>query len=667
MAQNIIVSDSFKNEKRGRRRDLRSFHVEAATSSVETAGNAYQSPSLISIGAQAQDVAVSTSVTNLVLSLLLLKVLPFIHARSYTKKTILLVALAGAVGWLPLIFVFMLHIQVTSYFILFLWVINIVPSMLVLPFRDNWMSEILPSGRMGRYLSLRSAISATFFLGAFYVMGHLLDVYNGRISAGYAIAFTAAFVASFISFIIYSAIRTPVNTTAEDGSNFGLTNFLEEAGRGHLGRFILYISLFTFSVSLASPLFAVYMLNDLHFSYLTYTQMVSAEYLTRIISLSFWGKYMDRAGSLKVLRIVSYVIPIIPILWLFSSGFVYLMVIQAFSGILWAAFDLGNQTYIFQAAPEEKRFRYILYHRSLSTFSIALGAIAGGYLLKFVPPVLGNSILGVFLVSGLLRFMVVSCMLSGLKEADDIRQRRSAVSSVTPILRVPVAGGLFYNPKLWARYYTSGSDGETNDDNVSVEHARIGLLYKPERWKRYHPKLETETVKADEDVVLSTDGLYYRTEQGDKYHSQSDNKLEKPDVSAVPTTDGLYYRAELLNKYHSQLETKAVKPADNVVIATDGLYYKSEQWSKYYSQSENKVEKSDVSVVPAKDGLYYRAGQWKKYHQQSEAKAAQPANDVVPAMDGLFHKPQLWSKYFKPASNTKITLHRRIAFGSATA
>lgn len=108
-SKNIVASSSLSGERKKRSKGLRLFHAEAFVSSVEDAGSGYQSPSLIASGAQAQDVAVSTSITNLVFSFLLLKVLPVIHARTSTKRASLVIALCSALGWLPLIFILLLR------------------------------------------------------------------------------------------------------------------------------------------------------------------------------------------------------------------------------------------------------------------------------------------------------------------------------------------------------------------------------------------------------------------------------------------------------------------------------------------------------------------------------------------------------------------------------
>src|SRR3990170_5360620 len=207
-------------------------------------------------------------------------------------------------------------------------------------------------------------------------MGYMLDLFHGQILSGFAIIFSIGFVGTFLSFILYSLIHPPRVSPDKRKVAFGFLNFVQEAKKGKLGTFIVYVSIFNFSVNLCGPLYAVYMLEDLHFSYLTFTAIISAEYLARVLSASLWGRYADKVGNIKIIGIASRFIPFTPILWLFSSNVIYLIMVQLFAGTLWAAFDMCSQSYIYKAAPEGKRFRYIVYHKSLNLLFAALGTLS---------------------------------------------------------------------------------------------------------------------------------------------------------------------------------------------------------------------------------------------------------------------------------------------------
>ena len=77
------------------------------------------------------------------------------------------------------------------------------------------------------------------------------------------------------------------------------------------------------------------MLNDLGFGYITFATMLSSELVARTVAMPIWGHYVNRFGNLKLVRVASLLIPLIPLLWLVSPNLVYLVLVQVFSGVVW--------------------------------------------------------------------------------------------------------------------------------------------------------------------------------------------------------------------------------------------------------------------------------------------------------------------------------------------
>ena len=469
-------------------RSLKHFHTEAATSSVETAASAYQMPSLVAGGAADRDVGLLSSVTNIILSLVLIKLPSLLDSFGSLKRFTLVCAFLSIVTWVPLMVAFFVFNQISSSWLIALWVLSLIPTLASTPLRDNWLSEKIPSKNMGRYLSMRSAISAVAYLTSFYLMGYLLDLSGTHIFKGYSLIILLAFGSSIGTFLLYKRISPPESDRWNRGRvYFGFNHFLKEVVRGGVGRFVLYVSLMYFSVHLCSAFFTVYILRDLGLNYLIYMLIISAEYVARIISLNFLGKLVDRHGSMRVLGFISRFIPLIPVLWLFSRSPAYLVAIQLFSGVVWAAFDLCNQTFIYQNTPSDLRLRYIIYHKSLSTFAIAAGALAGALWLNHVFPIFGNRILGLFLVSGILRLVVLLTVFPVLnrqvrEEVNNTDNRLITKRSVrdVPVNRViPPYTGLLYRPEMWSVFREKVYQPVMHYVRPGEKR---GLFYSPEKW-----------------------------------------------------------------------------------------------------------------------------------------------------------------------------------------
>jgi MFS family permease len=526
--------DSFDT---GKDRSTSYLQGEGATSSIENAGMAYQAPSLLAAGASAGEVALLSTITNLFFALLLLKVPSVVKFGDSLKRTTVILGVVSALAWLPLILVPIFIRGVSPLLLLGLWVVSLVPSLMIVPLRDKWLSDIVPSHRLGRYLSFRSIISAGTYLSFFYVMGWMLDRHQFGVFNGFTLIFAASFLGSLISFLLYRAMKEPVSIGESQPSRFGLFAFIREAKQNDLGIFIVFSALIIFSASVSTAFFSVYLLRDLHFTYFAYTLVISVEFLARIAIAYLCGKWVDNAGALKVLRYASFMIPAIPIFWLFSSNIVYLMGIQVFSGIAWAAFDLSTQSYLCRGTPQAKRLHYIVYNRSIVTLAAALGPLLGMLLLNVIFPVFGNAILGIFLLSGILRLLTVIVIMPRLKEAETdsvgsdagsmgversqvlwsaqteieqyhaVKTERKLKKAGPPAPALEIKRGLFYHPELW-------DSPAASPVIAGGENARQDLLYRSEdHSQRPVPSVIT---RAKPDIVsrlkdhISTDPEYLK-------------------------------------------------------------------------------------------------------------------------------------------------------------
>lgn len=399
--------------------NLARFHSDGATSAVEDAAVNYQAPSIIAAGADAQSVSVFSVMVNLSLALVCLKAPALIEKAGLTRRGAVILAFINLLAWVPLTMAFFLaKLGIAPIWLAMLWFVNLAPGVLLSVQRDNWLSNIVPQGSLGRYLGQRLAIKSAFYLGAFILLGFLLDTLGQDNLAGFAIVFTIAIVMALFDFIIFTFMYERPEDTAPQSRpeklKFGFLDYFNELKQKKLDTFISFTTFFYLTVGLSGPLYAVYMLDELHYSYLSFTVIISAEFLARIISSPFWGRFADKAGNIRVLGIVTRIIPVIPIFWLFNSSLIYLAFVQIMSGICWGAFDLCTQSYLYKVAPRPKKLRYIVYTRFLILACTAMGSLAGAYLVEGVFTTFGSKILTVFWVSGFCRALVVLYMMPKL-------------------------------------------------------------------------------------------------------------------------------------------------------------------------------------------------------------------------------------------------------------
>jgi MFS family permease len=197
--------------------------------------------------------------------------------------------------------------------------------------------------------------------------------------------------------------------------SFTLKNFLKNLKKTDYGRFVLFVCFFRVAVSLASPFFVVYELKYLNFTYMQFTILCAAEVLASFLFLGIWGRMNDNQGSKMVMMITGLLIPVVPLLYLASANFYFLLIVSLLSGAAWGGFNLATSNFIFDASTPENRVKYVSYFNLLHGIAIFIGATGGGLLLQLMGDGVG-AIKSLFLISGLLRLGVALFLFPALRE-----------------------------------------------------------------------------------------------------------------------------------------------------------------------------------------------------------------------------------------------------------
>jgi MFS family permease len=482
------------------------------------------------------------------------------------------------------------------------------------------------------------------------------------------VVLAVAFLASLVSTYLYSIIRSPAPVAkSQTVPSLSFTSFLKGARKEHLGTFILFAALFGFVVNLSGPLLAVHMITDLKFSFITYTLIVSCEFVARVISITFWGKMVDKSGSLRVLGIASHLIPLSPFLWLFSGNIGYLCVVQLFSGTVWAAYDLSVQTFIYKSTQPEQRLHYIVYHRSLTTFAAALGTLTSAFLLNNMFHVFGSQILGMCLLSAILRLAVVRLMLPKLKPGgipDAIVHEELARELA--MVNYPTRQGLYYHPEVWSRFSKPVSAfGTMLGKAVNKLSPRpAGLYYNPQQWSNYmgqNSDLQPGMVQSSSSETEKS-GLYHDKKAWAEYMQQTAVQMEPNTEHA---REGLLYNPEARAAAMNQILQAEGKAASAVKQVHKGLLYDPEAWALLVNQMAQANAKFSESLKPVRKGLLYDPEALAKFVKQTAVAEAREIDSAKTTRTGIFYDSQKWSDYLKQSMVLNATTMRTAGDGQA--
>jgi MFS family permease len=291
------------------------------------------------------------------------------------------------------------------------------------------MKDIL-SSENGRYFSRRNEIITGIVLASLLISGFIMRYFeNSRIIIGFTIIFAVAFLGRAIAVHLFTKKYEP-KYVYDKKSAFSLLDFVEHITSNNYGRFVLFVSVISFATTVAGPFFSVYMLKDLNMDYLSYTLVLISPIVSTLVFLPVWGKFSDKHGNVKILKITGYLIPLVPLLWMLSPIFLslsythlifYLFLLEIFSGFAWAGFNHATATFIYDAVSKEKMPYCVTYHNILNGMGLFIGAMLGGYLASMTNVPFGlTPILFTFLISGILRIITVIILIPLIKEVKPV-------------------------------------------------------------------------------------------------------------------------------------------------------------------------------------------------------------------------------------------------------
>jgi len=247
----------------------------------------------------------------------------------------------------------------------------------------------------------------------------MLNLFSSKVLLGFSLLFGGAMIARFISCHFLRKMHEPPLTVNRGA--FNLTAFFTEAKSSNLSRYMLFVAAMNFASNLAAPFFAIYMLKELGFSYFTYVIVAASAALANSLSFTSWGKQADRFGNRSVLVLTSCLIPLVPLLWVLDQHLYWLIPVQLLSGFAWGGFTLCSVNFVYDALPASQRTECLALFNALNGVFLFLGAFIGGYLIIYLPPLHGSTILTVFILSCLLRAIVAAVMLPRFRELCQVR------------------------------------------------------------------------------------------------------------------------------------------------------------------------------------------------------------------------------------------------------
>ncbi len=394
-----------------------SVYDGAAFAVMDGLTNSFLTPFAVALKASVSMIAALTYVPQLIGAFVQLFSTKIVETVRDRKKILVVSSSIHAVLWLPLLLI--PYLTPNQKYLLIVYVtIQTLFSQLINPVWNSLIGDLVPKYERGRFFGVRNrVVGVTSFIAALAAGLALYHFSPRNPFLGFTILFSIAFVARLLSAVFKGMMYNPTDDFSHE-EKFSIVDFVKKMDKTNYGHFVIYIVVFKLAVNIAAPFFAVYMLKDLGFTYLQYTIVTAGELVASFATMGIWGRVIDKKGTKFVLYVSGMLTPLIPLFWLFSHNFYYLIFIEMFSGLAWAGFNLSSSNFIFDAVKPENRIRCISYYKFFEGIAVCLGALLGGLLINIVPTwIFISSIPLVFLISGILRLLTSLILLPSLKEA----------------------------------------------------------------------------------------------------------------------------------------------------------------------------------------------------------------------------------------------------------
>ncbi len=377
----------------------------------------YMIPLALAVGAGNEMIGLIKALPELVGMLSQLFSSKFIKKTNSKKRASLVTALFNRLFLLPIIFVPFFYDGGIWIILLFLSLYAIFSEIGSTAW-TTWMADLVPERIRGRFFGTRNMFNnlASFLatLSAGWFLGWIDNI------QGFAVIFAISFVFGMISYFYMKRVPDTDPPKSHKHFHFSFPHFLRGI-REHknYSNFVIFRMLMHLAVGMASPFIIVYMLKTIEIGYFWFAAVTAGFILTSVVSQRYWGVISDRYGDVLVLRICSILTPLGILPFIFVTNGPQAMLVQIFSGFVFAGFSLASFNYLLDVVPKNESPSFVANYRFLSKAGLFVGPLVGGLLAAYFTGFSLFTLVGIqllFLLSFFLRIIFVGAFMPRFNE-----------------------------------------------------------------------------------------------------------------------------------------------------------------------------------------------------------------------------------------------------------
>jgi len=398
-------------------------------------GTLFITPFALRFGATTADVGFLQTFPYLIGSVLQVFYQKLASLFSNRRRLIQSLVSIQALSWLALIILPLLWRNEAVALIIFIYSIGIIAETFANPAWTSWMADVVREKERNAYFGKRNEITCFVAFIATLTAGFALNFFQGAYGwvIAFAVVFTIAFAGRMACFFLFNRMTEPAEKRFK--AEGGFRDFLKTMRSTAFGRLTLYMTFLSFAVYVSSPYFAVYMLRDLRFDYLTFGVIAAAMQITLFLTPTYWGWLGKKFGDKTTLYASGLLVVLVPLGWVLCTNPALIFVIEMASGMGWAGQRLASFNLILKTAPEKSRARFVAYYNLFVGIALFAGAMAGALLASYFENaflLFATGLPAVFLVSFFLRLAAVALCVPKIQvESKPVESKAELLKLVT--------------------------------------------------------------------------------------------------------------------------------------------------------------------------------------------------------------------------------------------
>ena len=246
---------------------------------------------------------------------------------------------------------------------------------------NPWMARIVPARIRSKFFGRRQGLVQATMLGGLAGAGIALNAFSGSpyIHDVYAAMFGLALVARLLCAVMVARQGNGIELAPRKRMRLrSIPPKLRGTPRASLlGYLIAAIA----AASISGPFITPYLLHELQIGYAGYSVFTATVVIAKIVSLPALGRVIQRTGVRRVMTACALAIAPIPLLYLVSDAFAWLILIQIIAGVAWGGFELGLLIALFDGDDDAERTTMQVAFSALQAIGTAGASLVGGALL----------------------------------------------------------------------------------------------------------------------------------------------------------------------------------------------------------------------------------------------------------------------------------------------